>query len=88
MPAPKGRSVDRRQRTEALRAGGESSGSLMVCSLLEPAHAPTGVQTNVVNSTVTVRWSEAQDVRGLLLGYKVALMNVGGRAGCRTAPAP
>lgn len=67
----------------------------MVCSLLEPADAPTGVKTSVTNSTVTVRWSGAQDVRGLLLGYKVAPMNArdgvveGLRrrlVGCRTAP--
>lgn len=40
-------------------------------SPLEPAEAPTGVQTTVMNSTVQVRWNEAQNIRGLLLGYKV-----------------
>lgn len=48
--------------------------SLIISSLLEPAEPPTGVTTTVINSTVTVKWDAAQDVRGLLLGYKVALM--------------
>lgn len=40
-------------------------------SPLEPAEAPTGVKTTVMNSTVQVKWIEAQNIRGLLLGYKV-----------------
>lgn len=40
-------------------------------SLSEPEEAPTGVATTVMNSTVRVKWNEAQNVRGLLLGYKV-----------------
>lgn len=43
----------------------------LVWSLLEPAEAPAGVKTTVVNSTVSVKWSKAQNVRGLLQGYKV-----------------
>lgn len=40
-------------------------------SLSEPEEAPTGVTTTVMNSTARVKWNEAQNVRGLLLGYKV-----------------
>uniref|UniRef100_A0A3Q3WLJ2 Uncharacterized protein n=1 Tax=Mola mola TaxID=94237 RepID=A0A3Q3WLJ2_MOLML len=39
----------------------------------KPAEAPTGVRTTVINSTVQVQWNAAQNVRGLLLGYKVPL---------------
>uniref|UniRef100_A0A3B3ZY89 Neural cell adhesion molecule L1 n=1 Tax=Periophthalmus magnuspinnatus TaxID=409849 RepID=A0A3B3ZY89_9GOBI len=35
-----------------------------------PLEAPGGVSTSVTNSTVIVKWNEAQNVRGLLLGYK------------------
>uniref|UniRef100_A0A3B4X7A8 Neural cell adhesion molecule L1.1-like n=1 Tax=Seriola lalandi dorsalis TaxID=1841481 RepID=A0A3B4X7A8_SERLL len=37
----------------------------------KPEDAPTGIETTVWNSTVRVRWNEAQNIRGLLLGYKV-----------------
>lgn len=37
----------------------------------EPEEAPTGVHTTVMNSTIRVKWNEAQNVRGQLLGYKV-----------------
>lgn len=37
----------------------------------EPEDPPAGVETTVMNSTVRVKWSEVQNVRGLLLGYKV-----------------
>lgn len=39
--------------------------------LSEPDDAPTGVETTVMNSTVRVKWNEAQSIRGRLLGYKV-----------------
>lgn len=45
-------------------------------SLSEPAEAPTGVTTTVMNSTVRVKWNEAQNVRGLLQGYKVQLVQL------------
>lgn len=45
-----------------------------VWSLLEPAEAPAGVKTTVTNNTVTVKWSKAHNVRGLLQGYKVPLI--------------
>uniref|UniRef100_A0A7N8Y9I8 Neural cell adhesion molecule L1.1-like n=1 Tax=Mastacembelus armatus TaxID=205130 RepID=A0A7N8Y9I8_9TELE len=35
-----------------------------------PQEAPTGVESTVMNRTVRVKWKEAQNVRGLLLGYK------------------
>uniref|UniRef100_A0A673A4Y5 Neural cell adhesion molecule L1.1 n=1 Tax=Sphaeramia orbicularis TaxID=375764 RepID=A0A673A4Y5_9TELE len=35
-----------------------------------PMEAPSGVSVTVMNSTVRVKWNEAQKVRGLLLGYK------------------
>uniref|UniRef100_A0A3P8PDA1 Neural cell adhesion molecule L1 n=1 Tax=Astatotilapia calliptera TaxID=8154 RepID=A0A3P8PDA1_ASTCA len=40
----------------------------------KPEEAPTGVSTTVMNSTIRVSWNEAQRVRGLLLGYRVALL--------------
>lgn len=43
-------------------------------SLTEPEEAPTGITTTVMNSTVRVKWNEAQNVRGLLLGYKVPVI--------------
>ncbi|XP_040910245.1 neural cell adhesion molecule L1.1-like isoform X2 [Toxotes jaculatrix] len=43
----------------------------------EPAAAPTGVESTVMNSTVRVRWNEAQNVRGLLLGYKIYIKRLG-----------
>lgn len=42
-------------------------------SVLVPEEAPSGVTVTVMNSTVRVKWNEAQNVRGLLLGYKVPL---------------
>ncbi|XP_047445758.1 neural cell adhesion molecule L1-like isoform X2 [Mugil cephalus] len=42
-----------------------------------PEEAPTGVSTTVMNSTVIVRWNEAQKVRGLLLGYKIYIRWLG-----------
>uniref|UniRef100_A0A673A3D7 Uncharacterized protein n=1 Tax=Sphaeramia orbicularis TaxID=375764 RepID=A0A673A3D7_9TELE len=39
-----------------------------------PMEAPSGVSVTVMNSTVRVKWNEAQKVRGLLLGYKVKLI--------------
>ncbi|XP_028264992.1 neural cell adhesion molecule L1.1-like isoform X2 [Parambassis ranga] len=43
----------------------------------KPKEAPTGVSSIVMNSTVRVRWNEAQDVRGLLLGYKIYIQRLG-----------
>ncbi|XP_029690204.1 neural cell adhesion molecule L1-like isoform X2 [Takifugu rubripes] len=43
----------------------------------KPAEPPTGVKTTVINSTVTVKWDAAQDVRGLLLGYKIHILRLG-----------
>ncbi|KAL3064797.1 hypothetical protein OYC64_000931 [Pagothenia borchgrevinki] len=43
----------------------------------EPQEAPTNVSTDVKDSTVTVKWKEAQNVRGLLLGYKIYLQRLG-----------
>uniref|UniRef100_A0A8C6U311 Neural cell adhesion molecule L1 n=1 Tax=Neogobius melanostomus TaxID=47308 RepID=A0A8C6U311_9GOBI len=40
-----------------------------------PLEAPGGVDVTVMNSTVRVKWNEAQNVRGLLLGYKVQLQH-------------
>uniref|UniRef100_A0A8C2WXX3 Neural cell adhesion molecule L1 n=1 Tax=Cyclopterus lumpus TaxID=8103 RepID=A0A8C2WXX3_CYCLU len=42
----------------------------------EPEDPPTGVSTRVMNSTVRVQWNEAQNVRGVLLGYKVVYLNI------------
>lgn len=42
--------------------------------LSEPEEAPTGVSTTVMNSTIRVSWNKAKRVRGLLLGYRVALL--------------
>ncbi|XP_041801326.1 neural cell adhesion molecule L1-like [Chelmon rostratus] len=46
-----------------------------------PEEAPTGVETNVMNSTVRVTWNEAQNVRGLLLGYKIYIRRLGPQGG-------
>ncbi|XP_029291014.1 neural cell adhesion molecule L1.1-like isoform X2 [Cottoperca gobio] len=43
----------------------------------EPVEAPTGVTTTVIDSTVRVKWNEAQNVRGLLMGYKIYIRRVG-----------
>ncbi|XP_045912589.1 neural cell adhesion molecule L1.1-like isoform X1 [Micropterus dolomieu] len=43
----------------------------------KPEEAPTGVTTTVMNSTVRVKWNEAQNVRGLLLGYKLYIKRLG-----------
>ena len=42
--------------------------------LTAPEEAPTGITTTVMNSTIRVKWNEAQNVRGLLLGYKVPVI--------------
>ncbi|KAJ0036380.1 hypothetical protein NQD34_005057 [Periophthalmus magnuspinnatus] len=42
-----------------------------------PLEAPGGVSTSVTNSTVIVKWNEAQNVRGLLLGYKIYIRRLG-----------
>ncbi|TDH11103.1 hypothetical protein EPR50_G00082370 [Perca flavescens] len=47
----------------------------------EPAEAPTGVTTTVMNSTVRVKWNEAQNVRGLLQGYKIYIRRLGPHGG-------
>ncbi|XP_069382066.1 neural cell adhesion molecule L1.1-like isoform X2 [Paralichthys olivaceus] len=47
----------------------------------KPQEAPTGVETTVMNSTVRVKWSEAQSVRGLLLGYKIYIRRLGPQVG-------
>uniref|UniRef100_H3BYV2 Neural cell adhesion molecule L1 n=1 Tax=Tetraodon nigroviridis TaxID=99883 RepID=H3BYV2_TETNG len=49
----------------------------------KPAEAPTEVQTTVVNSTVTVKWNKAQNVRGLLQGYKIHIQR---RTALRSVP--
>ncbi|XP_035016178.2 neural cell adhesion molecule L1.1 isoform X2 [Hippoglossus stenolepis] len=46
-----------------------------------PEEAPTGVESTVMNSTVRVKWSEAQGVRGLLLGYKIYIRRLGAQVG-------
>uniref|UniRef100_A0A3P8UED9 Neural cell adhesion molecule L1.1 n=1 Tax=Cynoglossus semilaevis TaxID=244447 RepID=A0A3P8UED9_CYNSE len=43
----------------------------------KPEEAPEGVHTTVMNSTVRVKWNEAQNVRGKLLGYKIYLKRLG-----------
>nr|XP_046252346.1 neural cell adhesion molecule L1.1-like isoform X3 [Scatophagus argus] len=47
----------------------------------KPEEAPTGVETTVMNSTVRVKWNEAQNVRGLLLGYKIHIRRLGPQVG-------
>ncbi|KAK1898048.1 Neural cell adhesion molecule L1, partial [Dissostichus eleginoides] len=47
----------------------------------EPQEAPTNVSTKVIDSTVIVKWKEAQNVRGLLLGYKIYLQRLGPQGG-------
>ncbi|XP_026189309.1 neural cell adhesion molecule L1.1-like isoform X2 [Mastacembelus armatus] len=42
-----------------------------------PQEAPTGVESTVMNRTVRVKWKEAQNVRGLLLGYKIYVRRLG-----------
>lgn len=46
-----------------------------------PEEAPTGVTTTVMNSTVRVQWNEAQNVRGLLLGYRIYIRRLGPHGG-------
>ncbi|KAM9350460.1 neural cell adhesion molecule L1.1-like [Symphorus nematophorus] len=47
----------------------------------KPLEAPTGVATTVMNSTVRVKWNEAQNVRGLLRGYKIFIQRLGPQGG-------
>lgn len=42
-----------------------------------PLQAPSGVAVEVKNSTVKVKWTEAKQVRGLLLGYKIYIKRLG-----------
>ncbi|KAM6982185.1 neural cell adhesion molecule L1.1-like [Tautogolabrus adspersus] len=43
----------------------------------KPEGVPTGVSTTVMNSTVRVKWNEAQNVRGRLKGYKIYIRRLG-----------
>ncbi|KAM7410733.1 hypothetical protein PAMA_020938 [Pampus argenteus] len=43
----------------------------------KPEEPPSIVAVTVMNSTVRVRWNEAQRVRGLLLGYKIYIRRLG-----------
>ncbi|XP_047187027.1 neural cell adhesion molecule L1.1-like isoform X2 [Scophthalmus maximus] len=47
----------------------------------KPDDAPTGVETTVMNSTVRVKWNEAQSIRGRLLGYKIYVRRLGPQEG-------
>ncbi|XP_027865848.1 neural cell adhesion molecule L1.1-like isoform X1 [Xiphophorus couchianus] len=47
----------------------------------KPEEPPTGVAFSVVNSTVTVTWNEAQNVRGHLLGYRLYIRRLGSSSG-------
>ncbi|KAG7521394.1 neural cell adhesion molecule L1-like isoform X2 [Solea senegalensis] len=47
----------------------------------EPEEAPSGVETTVINSSVRVKWNEAQNVRGELLGYKIFVRWLGPQVG-------
>ncbi|KAM8755112.1 neural cell adhesion molecule L1.1-like isoform 2-T2 [Acanthopagrus schlegelii] len=47
----------------------------------KPEEAPTGVHTTVMNSTIRVKWNEAQNVRGRLLGYKIYIRRLGSQEG-------
>lgn len=42
-----------------------------------PEEAPTGLSTVVMNTTVRVQWNPAQNVRGLLQGYKIYVQRLG-----------
>ncbi|XP_068601882.1 neural cell adhesion molecule L1.1-like [Brachionichthys hirsutus] len=46
-----------------------------------PEEAPTGISTVVMNSTIKVKWNEAQNVRGLLLGYRIYIRRLGQQTG-------
>ncbi|XP_078144162.1 neural cell adhesion molecule L1.1-like [Centroberyx gerrardi] len=46
-----------------------------------PLEAPGGVEVTVMNSTVRVRWDQAQRVQGLLLGYKIDMRRLGPQGG-------
>nr|XP_020511215.1 neural cell adhesion molecule L1.1-like isoform X2 [Labrus bergylta] len=47
----------------------------------KPKEAPTGVSTTVMNSTVRVKWNQAQNVRGRLRGYKIYIRRLGPQLG-------
>lgn len=42
-----------------------------------PLDAPSGVTVTVIDSNAKVQWKEAQNVRGLLLGYKIYIKRLG-----------
>ncbi|XP_054632880.1 neural cell adhesion molecule L1.1-like isoform X2 [Dunckerocampus dactyliophorus] len=42
-----------------------------------PEEAPSGVTVRVMNRTIALRWNEAQNVRGLLLGYRIYIKRLG-----------
>ncbi|XP_077464722.1 neural cell adhesion molecule L1.1-like [Stigmatopora argus] len=46
-----------------------------------PEESPSGVVVRVMNRTVALRWNEAQNVRGLLLGYKIYIKRLGPEGG-------
>ncbi|XP_019746295.1 neural cell adhesion molecule L1.1-like isoform X2 [Hippocampus comes] len=46
-----------------------------------PEEFPSDVAVRVMNRTVRVRWNEAQNVRGLLLGYKIYIKRLGAKMG-------
>ncbi|XP_061910603.1 neural cell adhesion molecule L1.1-like isoform X2 [Entelurus aequoreus] len=46
-----------------------------------PEEAPSGVSVTVMNRTVAVKWNEAQNVRGLLLGYKIYIKRLDPQGG-------
>ncbi|KAI3357882.1 hypothetical protein L3Q82_016260, partial [Scortum barcoo] len=43
----------------------------------EPEEPPTGITITVTNTSAIVRWNEAQNVRGQLLGYKIYIKHLG-----------
>ncbi|XP_072306289.1 neural cell adhesion molecule L1.1-like [Eucyclogobius newberryi] len=68
------------QAVNAIGDGPEPEGEIGHSGEDVPLEAPGGVAVTVMNSTVRVKWNEAQNVRGLLLGYKIYIQRLGPKA--------
>ncbi|XP_074538335.1 neural cell adhesion molecule L1.1-like [Halichoeres trimaculatus] len=69
------------QAVNSLGAGPEPEPEIGHSGEDKPEEAPTGVSIMVMNSTVRVKWNEAQNVRGKLKGYKIYIQRLGPQGG-------
>lgn len=65
------------QAVNALGAGPPPDAKIGHSGEDEPEEPPTGITITVTNRSAIVRWNEAQNVRGRLLGYKIYIKHLG-----------